>query len=68
MVSVQLAKEMPTIQQLSEHIDVTERRHGAISIGNSSLGFVGASLSLAGTAAALFTPAGPAILLAGGKQ
>ena len=64
-LSVQLCREMPTIDKLSEQIDETERRHGAISIGNSTIGFVGASLSLAGTAAALFTPAGPAILLAG---
>jgi hypothetical protein len=63
-MSIQLSFLIPSLADVSSQLTQKERRHGAIAIGNSSLGFVGAALSLAG-AAAMLTPAGPVILLAG---
>jgi hypothetical protein len=63
-MSIQLTFLIPSLTEVSLQLNQKERQHGRIAIGNSSLGFMGAALSLAG-AAAMLTPVGPVILLAG---
>ena len=62
-MSVQLCFCVPNLGELQTQLTSKQRRDGAISLGNSALGFVGAALGVAG-AAAMLTPAGPAILVA----
>ena len=63
-MNIQLTFLIPSLTEVSIQLNQKEQQHGKIAIGNSSLGFVGAALSLAG-AAAMLTPVGPVILLAG---
>ncbi len=60
---LQLCFCVPNFAELGHQLTHKQQRDGAISLGNSALGFVGAALGVAG-AAAMLTPAGPAILLA----
>jgi hypothetical protein len=60
---IQLSFCVPRLTDLATQLSSKQRRNGAISLGTSSLGFVGAALGVAG-AVSLMTPAGPAILLA----
>lgn len=60
---LQLCFCIPNFAELGHQLTYKQKRDGAISLGNSALGFVGAALGVAG-AAAVLTPAGPAILLA----
>jgi hypothetical protein len=62
-MSLQLSFCVPNLNELANQLTHKQKRDGAISLGNSALGFVGAALGVAG-AAAMLTPAGPAILLA----
>jgi hypothetical protein len=50
-------------RQLANALTLAEKRNSQVALGTGSLSFVGAALGVAG-AAALMTPAGPAILLA----
>jgi hypothetical protein len=60
---IQLSFTIPRLPDLATQLTSKQRRNHQISLGTSSLGFVGAALGVAG-AAAMLTPAGPAILLA----
>lgn len=62
-MTLQLCFCVPNLHELAHQLTHKQKRNGAISLGNSALGFVGAALGVAG-AAAMLTPAGPAILLA----
>lgn len=62
-MSLQLSFLVPNVDELAHQLTHKQKRDGAISLGNSALGFVGAALGVAG-AAAMLTPAGPAIILA----
>ena len=42
---------LPRLQEVGYHLTQTEQRHSQISLGTSGLGFVGAALGVAGTAA-----------------
>lgn len=60
---LQLSFSVSNLPQVAYTLTHEQQRDGAISLGNSALGFAGAALGVAG-AAAMLTPAGPAILLA----
>eukprot|EP00534_Pseudo-nitzschia_fraudulenta_P007829 CAMPEP_0201147704 /NCGR_PEP_ID=MMETSP0851-20130426/9237_1 /ASSEMBLY_ACC=CAM_ASM_000631 /TAXON_ID=183588 /ORGANISM="Pseudo-nitzschia fraudulenta, Strain WWA7" /LENGTH=585 /DNA_ID=CAMNT_0047423631 /DNA_START=5 /DNA_END=1762 /DNA_ORIENTATION=- len=53
----------PNLKELAERLTSKERTNSKIALGTGGISFVGAALGVAGTAA-LFTPAGPALLLA----
>lgn len=62
-MSIRLAFACPHIPKIASRLTTEQHRDSKISLGTSGLGFVGAALGVAG-AAALVTPAGPALLLA----
>mmetsp|Transcript_25729 Transcript_25729/g.27659 ORF Transcript_25729/g.27659 Transcript_25729/m.27659 type:complete len:444 (+) Transcript_25729:22-1353(+) len=60
---VQLTFCVPNIRELADRLTSKERSNSKIALGTGTISFVGAALGVAG-AAALLTPAGPALLLA----
>lgn len=47
-MSVQLCFCVPNLRQLGQHLTTKQMRDGAVSLGNSAIGFVGAALGVAG--------------------
>eukprot|EP00536_Pseudo-nitzschia_multiseries_P009254 jgi/Psemu1/288335/fgenesh1_pg.253_\ len=62
-MSLHLTFCAPNLPELAERLTHKERTNSKIALGTGGISFVGAALGVAG-AAALLTPAGPALLLA----
>ena len=60
---LQLSYCVPNLRKIGYELTHLQKRDGAVTMGNSALGFAGAALGVAG-AVAMLTPAGPALLLA----